>query len=266
MAGAAADGACAKVLAMADKALRLDEPSVLTATRMIDWRRAGGLALPKVGEAVVFTHESSLLGLRMPWRGRHSASALSLDVAPIAGTKSVSLVRCRGVGGPAAAIAIEELAAAGVRRLVAVDICGSIDPAVPGGRAVLIDRAIAADGTSKHYSAAPVVPPAAKLTEALREQLTRAGIGFAAGRAWTTDAAYRETRSLIETHRANGALVVDMEAAAVLAVSAGLGIEAAIVLVATDELFGEWRPPVDMALVRAQLKRLVIAAAAALQA
>jgi uridine phosphorylase len=250
---------------MADEAHRVREPGVLTASGLIEARRTAGLPLPSVGESVIFTHESSLLGRRMPWDRRNPAGALSVDVEPAAGIKGIWLARCRGVGGPAAAIAIEELAVAGVRRLVRVDLCGSLDLKAPCGQAVLIEGAIVADGTSRHYTNASVVRPAAVLTETLRQHLAGAGIAFTAGCIWTTDAAYRETRSLIESHRSNGAIAVDLEAAAVLAVSEAVGIEAATVLVAADELFDGWRPPAGT-LVRSQLKRLFAVAGAALQA
>jgi uridine phosphorylase len=163
------------------------------------------------------------------------------------------------------AVTIEELAVLGVRRLVALDLAGSIDPAVASNSVVLVEGAICADGTSMHYCSEAVMPPSARLVAALKEALRNHGVGFSRGIVWSTDAVYRETPSLIATHRSKGAIVVDMETAAVLTVSAALGIEAAAVLVVADEIGDEWRPPRDMRAVQSHLRRLVPIVVACLQ-
>jgi len=45
------------------------------------------------------------------------------------------------------------------------------------------------------------------------------GLPVHRGPTWTTDAPYRETRTQIERHRADGILTVEMEAAALMALS-----------------------------------------------
>jgi purine-nucleoside phosphorylase len=63
-----------------------------------------------------------------------------------------------------------------------------------------------------------------------------------AGPVWSTDAVYRETPALLGKAQAAGAVAVEMELAAVLAVAAFRGIAAAGLLVVSDELFGgAWR-------------------------
>ena len=154
----------------------------------------------------------------------------------------------------------------GVRRLVVVDVAGSIDPAVTTGKSVAVEAAIAADGTSPHYGANGLVLPDAALAFALRDRLSQAGLPFVTGRVWTTDAVFRETPSLIAKYRSQGAVLVDLETAAVLAASAALGIEAAAALVAADELYDAWHPPRDMRPIQAVLQSLVAEAAACLRA
>jgi uridine phosphorylase len=237
------------------------EPALLTAAGFLEWRaRSGNHAMPALPEGAILTHQGSLLPKRP--RFSHYGRGLSADVRSYDG---VSLVGCTGVGGPATAVVVEELAVAGVRRLIAVDIAGSVDRDVPSGRVVLINGAIAADGTSGHYSSEPVVRPSAALTETLGEKLMKAGVEFGSGLVWSTDAVFRETPSLVDTYRGQGAVLVDMDMAATLAVASALGIEAAAVLVAADELDGGWRPPRDMSAVRSQLQRLLPLAVACLR-
>ena len=240
-----------------------DEP-MLTAARMLEWRRAATNApLPRLPEAAILTHQRFLLPRRLPWRRDPVWRYFSFDARPLAGG-AVTLAAVRGVGAPATAIAIEELVAAGVHRLVAIDIAGSIDAGVRSGDAVLVESALACDGTSRHYAGERVVRASEALTRRLGGRLTADAIAFAAGGAWSTDAVYRETPAQLDQARRRGAVVADMETACVFAVAASLGIEAAAVLVAADELRDAWHPPADMQLVRNRLRTLLEAATACL--
>lgn len=64
---------------------------------------------------------------------------------------------------------------------------------------------------------------------------------FVAGKVWTTDAIYRETRQKVDRRRAEGCVVVEMEAAAFFAVARFRGIRFAQLLYGGDDLSGsEW--------------------------
>jgi nucleoside phosphorylase len=59
------------------------------------------------------------------------------------------------------------------------------------------------------------------------------------GKTWTTDAIFRETRSKIQARRAEGALVVEMETAALFAVGAFRNVLVAQLLYAGDNVGGD---------------------------
>ena len=63
-----------------------------------------------------------------------------------------------GIGGPSAAIAMEELAACGAHTFIRVGTCGGIDLSVKAGDAVVASGAVRQDGTSREY--APIEFPA----------------------------------------------------------------------------------------------------------
>lgn len=63
-----------------------------------------------------------------------------------------------GIGGPSAAIAMEELANLGVHTFVRVGTCGGIDLDVQSGDVVIATGAVRMDGASKEY--APIEYPA----------------------------------------------------------------------------------------------------------
>jgi uridine phosphorylase len=247
-----------------DSRERNEDVPLLTAAKLLEWRREkAGLALPRLPESAILTHQAYLLPRRRPWERPESQSSFSFELRPSSNGRP-ALAVVRGVGAPATAIAVEELAVAGVRRLVAVDVAGSLVAKVRSGAVVLVARAIACDGTSPHYTGGPEVQANARLTGRLAERLTSAGIAFTTGAVWSTDAIYRETPSELNEARAHGALVADMETACVFAVTDALGIEAAAILVAADELHETWRPPADMGRVQAQVRGVLAVAIAGL--
>ena len=96
-----------------------------------------------------------------------------------------------GIGGPAAAIAIEELARLGVEVMIRVGTCGAITGDVGVGSVIIADSAVRMDGTTAQYvdlgypaAATPGVVLA--LEDAARSMKKRAAVGITA----STDAFY----------------------------------------------------------------------------
>ena len=67
-------------------------------------------------------------------------------------------VTSTGIGGPSAAIAIEELSKCGAHTFLRVGTCGGMQENILGGDLVIADGAIRMEGTSREY--APVEYPA----------------------------------------------------------------------------------------------------------
>lgn len=171
-----------------------------------------------------------------------------------------------GVGAPLAAAFMEEVIAMGCRRLVACGGAGALVPDLVLGHAVVVDSAVRDEGTSHHYL------PASRLVEAdpgpvatMATTLEKAGIEHVVGRTWTTDAIYRETRSRVRRRVAEGCVVVEMEAAALLAVARYRGVTFGHLLLAGDSLAGEtWDDRGWMSAREARDRLFWIAAEAAL--
>lgn len=79
-------------------------------------------------------------------------------------------VTSTGIGGPSAAIAIEELIKLGAHTFIRIGTCGGINPTLNVGSAIIATGAIRTDGTSTRYLpiAFPAVPDF-ELTKALQE-------------------------------------------------------------------------------------------------
>lgn len=154
-------------------------------------------------------------------------------------------VQSSGMGGPSAAIVVEELLRLGARAVVRVGTCGALAPSLRLGDLVVAREALARDGASRALGAGDRVAADPDLTQRLEAV---ADGTFHAGTVVSTDLFYdpRDPGS-----SADGALAVEMEAATVLRVAELRGARAACLLAVSDLVEGERRRIDDEELARA---------------
>ena len=149
------------------------------------------------------------------------------------------------IGAPYAAMIVESLNVWGVHTMIFIGWCGAISGRVKAGDIVLPDSAMVDEGTSGHYCdpSCRVALPARQLGHQVRLALQRHGAPFHEGAVWTTDAIFRETVEQVKHFQSKGALAVEMEMSALFTVAAFRQMEAAGILVVSDELSDyTWRP------------------------
>jgi purine-nucleoside phosphorylase len=138
----------------------------------------------------------------------------------------------------------ETLIACGARTLVFLGWCGAVaaEPAI--GDLVLPTSALIDEGTSRNYlPGIDRVAPSDSLTRQVRGLCSAAGPALHEGPVWTTDAVFRETRDKVRDFRHRGVLAVEMETSALFAVGAFRAVDAAALLVVSDDLSTlSWRP------------------------
>jgi uridine phosphorylase len=149
------------------------------------------------------------------------------------------------IGAPYAAMLLENLAAWGVRKVVFLGWCGAVSPEVHIGDLVLPTAARIDEGTSLHYPSGDAAEslPSDSLAAAIGQVLDKERVSFHAGRVWSTDAIYRETREKVRHFQAQEVLAVDMETSALFSVGRFRKLEIAALLVVSDEVSSLcWRP------------------------
>lgn len=153
--------------------------------------------------------------------------------------KSIALAQSC-VGAPAACAILEDLFAMGAQKAVIFGTCGVLDRNIGDCSVIIPVTAMRDEGTSFHYA-----PPAdeiavnEKYRDAFIELLREVGCSYTVGKAWTTDAAYRETRDKVNRRRESGCICVDMECSAVAALCDFRGKDALHFFYAADNLDGE---------------------------
>ncbi len=141
-----------------------------------------------------------------------------------------------GMGSPAAANALEMVAAAGAKRVVVFGACGGVAEEVGIGELLVATGAVRGEGTSAYY--APSGFPAAfdsLLTARLWQEASASAVPAHCGVVFTTDAGYRQGPEIYKDC-AGLVIAVESECAAVAVVGARLGLETGALLFCTDNV------------------------------
>lgn len=142
-------------------------------------------------------------------------------------------IQSTGMGGPSAAIVLEELCDLGLEVAIRVGTCGALDSDLRLGELVIADAALASDGTSRALGADGVVVADAGLVAALQAEAAGAN-GARTGTVASSDLFYDRDPASVIAWRAAGALAVEMEASTLLRVGELRGISVGCVLAVSD--------------------------------
>ena len=141
-------------------------------------------------------------------------------------------VTSTGIGGPSAAIAVEELCNLGAHTLIRVGSCGAMQPGLRLGDVIVAQAAVRDEGTSAQY--VPLAWPAVAhldVVDALRAAATAAGVRHHVGTVQSKDSFYGEMdpgrmpiaaqlQARWKAWVGAGVLASEMECAALLTVAA----------------------------------------------
>jgi uridine phosphorylase len=175
------------------------------------------------------------------------------------------------MGAPMAVMLLEQLIALGARHFLYVGFCGALATSYQIGDYFLPNQAMREEGTSYHYLPAEVIPTSSvRLNAILLTQAANRHVLVRQGPIWSTDAPYRETAQKIQHYQNAGVHAVDMEMAALFAVSHYRGCEITALLIVSDECYHTtWKPGFGMQRLRHACRQAVevsIATAAAIAA
>ena len=154
------------------------------------------------------------------------------------------LVTSTGIGGPSAAIAVEELSCVGVKTFLRVGTCGGMDLDVESGDLIIATGAVRAEGTSKEY--APTEFPAVadfSVVSSLVKAAESENVRYHTGVVQSKDSFYgQHSPSRMPTSSEllykwdawikEGCLASEMECAAVMIVASALKARAGAILLA----------------------------------
>ena len=226
-----------------------NEP-VLKPAELLAYRRANGqLKDFPVPRAVIFAPQKNLADHVLR---RHSVRQIRGFLGEFYLLKRtngrIALSTGFGIGAPGIAALADEFAALGVQKFVLIGMAGGLQSELNTGSLIISMTAIRGEGVSRHY-----LPPHAtvasseEMARGLSDMLTKHHQPHTSGFTWTTDAPFRELRSIVLGHQRAGVLAVDMEAAALFSVARSLNLSVVAAFSIADQLTdGHWKMSIDM--------------------
>ncbi len=176
--------------------------------------RALALAQLVLAEPKMFNHNRGLWGY----------TGIAADGEPMT-------IQSTGMGGPSAAIVMEELCDLGLEVAIRVGTCGALDGGLSLGDLVVADAALACDGASRALGAGSLVRADRELVQALR---VAAGGAVRCGAVASSDLFYDRDADRGAGWIAAGAIAVEMEAATLLRVGELRGVRVGCLLAVSD--------------------------------
>ncbi len=141
------------------------------------------------------------------------------------------------VGAPLCAGFLEECIALGAKHIMFCGGGGILKPDLAVGHLIVIDSAIRDEGTSYHYiKPSREINADPKIVKLISDYLKKEKINYIVGKTWTTDAFYRETKHKVDLRKQEGAILVEMEQSALIAVSQFRKVNYGAIVYAGDDL------------------------------
>lgn len=219
----------------------LNEASVLDVTEFVKWKRETGAynfeKLPKIAVLTLFSRKGS-------WFGQIKRTKLKGLNGNNFKVKNSNYMVCEGPrsGGAEVINLCEELRALGVEQFIFLGLAGSIDPQIQAGELFYVSDVWSGSGLSYYYDANEnIIPKRQTLIQKINTN--KDGLNAREASVWSTDAPFRETKSLIEYYRDKGARLVEMECAGIYAFANFYQLEAACFVISSDQLIPQWSPP-----------------------
>ncbi|MBY9003855.1 MAG: nucleoside phosphorylase [Candidatus Lokiarchaeota archaeon] len=144
-----------------------------------------------------------------------------------------------GFGAPFAAGNLELAIAMGCKKFIVIGSGGVLNESIARNKLIVLSSAIRDEGTSYHY-----LPPSREVEAnpamimQIQEFLVKTHVDHLVGKTWTTDAFFRETPNKIKARKAEGAICVEMESSALMAVAQFRKVDLGFILAAGDDVSG----------------------------
>jgi uridine phosphorylase len=209
-----------------------------------------GVAAGEVGQYVLIPGDPFRTALIARHLEGAREVAFSREYRTFTGTlDGVAVSTCSsGIGGPSAAIAVEELSELGVHTFLRVGTCGAAQPGIKMGELVIATGSVRTEGTPDGYI--PKEYPAVAshdVVTACVEAATAAGAPFHTGLIRSVDALYSDLvpdrmpmaerlKEELKIWERAGIMANDMESATIMVVSGLRRLRAGVILLCVDEL------------------------------
>jgi purine-nucleoside phosphorylase len=150
--------------------------------------------------------------------------------------QGIPIVFCCAYGAPRAVEPVHVFGSVGMKTVIQIGSCGSLQEHAMTGDIVLPERAVIGEGASQYYGGEGASEASPELVSFAQAAFEQRGFRVHRGLHLTTSALFGQTPDLIQRWQRAGYLAVDMETSAVFTAAKHFGMKAASFLFAWDEL------------------------------
>lgn len=244
-------------------------PIITPAEHVAYFRQQGFIPDFPIPESVIFCYEGNLLECITSVEKVEQVHGVGGSFYLLTETDNrVAVSGNNGIGAPGVSMLLEIYIELGIKRFINVGIAGGLQKTSDIGDVIVCTSAIRDEGVSYHYLVDPSTPalPSENLTAAFMRTLEDDGILYTRGPTWTIDAFFRETVGEIQHYQQEGVVTVEMEAAALFAISTLRGVDIASGFVISDSVAElVWHPQILAQETHESLFRVYQAARTTLQ-
>ncbi len=214
-----------------------NEKSILTATKIVAWKtKSNSYNFNKLPKTVILAPATNVLKGFRKFKYRKIKGLLGNNYLL---NKDFLLSFNFGIGASAIVTHIEELRVFGVKNIIFIGFAGILSNKIKDGNSYLITKALAISGVPFYYFDKEQYIVNSELVNKYKMDLD-----LKEKTVVSIDIPYRETKTLVEKYIDKGASLIDMESAAIIAVSQFYNLDCMCVLVASDAIEnGVWIPP-----------------------
>lgn len=168
-----------------------------------------------------------------------------------------TVILYHSLSAPLAVLCLESLIASKAKRILLLGFCGSLNPSYKILDTVSISKALSEEGTSRHYLPKKrIFHSSPALKNVIENTLRQSSLPFLNGTAVSIDAPCRETESWLKDKQKRKIDLVDMETSAVFCLAEFRRIEAAALLITSDELWDRtWRKAFKLIELEEKIKK-----------
>lgn len=141
-----------------------------------------------------------------------------------------------GFYAPDSAFVTELLCAGGIDSLIRLGSCGALREDISVGDYILAASIIRGDGATRYYVDGDFTSRVDENLNSVLEEAFRDAGNLHKGGVWSTDALFRETREIVNSYIAKGAIAVDMVTSPFVTLANLYNKKAAAILAVSDNL------------------------------
>ncbi len=141
-----------------------------------------------------------------------------------------------GFYSPDSAFVTEMLCVGGIQTFIRLGSCGALKKDINVGDYILATGSVRGDGASRYYVEDDYVPKVSPdVTSSIEKVFSQAG-NVHKGSVWTTDALFKETKTIVNSYIKKGAIAVDMVTSPFLTVANLYNRKCGAVLAVSDNI------------------------------